>query len=71
MKKILGDKMKSRDVFAVISFRLSVIFNRSRKDLDIDNILQVDNVNKNGYDPKDYDFPHPNNIPPHLHERNI
>lgn len=50
MRKILGDKMKAREVFAVISFRLAVIFNRSRKDLEIDNIIQVNNVTKTGYD---------------------
>lgn len=50
IRKMFGDKVKVRLVFGVISFRLAVIFNRSRKDLIFDDIIKVDNINKSGYD---------------------
>lgn len=48
--KMFGSKLKARTVFAVISFRLSVIFNRSRKDTDLHKVVDVDNIGKSGYD---------------------
>lgn len=47
---MFGNKLKSRNVFAVISVRLAVIFNRNRKDISFSEIIQVENINKFGYD---------------------
>lgn len=50
LRKMFKDKIKSRSVFALISFRLAVIFNRSRKDVDFEQVVKIENANKNGYD---------------------
>lgn len=50
IRKMFGEKIKPRIVFGVISFRLAVLFNRSRKDIDFEKIIKVENVGKNSYD---------------------
>lgn len=50
MQKMFGEKVKTRIAFGVISFRLAVIFNRSRKDLVFDEIISIGSINKFGYD---------------------
>ncbi len=50
LRKMFKDKIKTRTVFALISFRLAVIFNRSRKDIDLVNVVAVENPHKIGYD---------------------
>jgi hypothetical protein len=37
-------------VWALIAFSLSVIFNRSRKNLDFGQLIRVENVTKSGFD---------------------
>lgn len=48
--KMYQNKPKVRIVWALIAFRLSVIFNRSRKNLDFGQLIRVENVSKNGFD---------------------
>ena len=48
--KMFNDKIKYRSLFALISFRLAVIFNRSRKDINWSEIIQVEKAHKTGYD---------------------
>ena len=43
------DKIKTTVVFALISFRLSVILNRGRKDFNFIEVLKIDNVTKTGF----------------------
>lgn len=50
LRKMFNDKIKYRPFFALLSFRLAVIFNRSRKDINWPEIIQVEKPHKNGYD---------------------
>lgn len=50
LRKMFNDKIKYRPLFALVSFRLAVIFNRSRKDIDWSEIIQVEKPHKTGYD---------------------
>lgn len=50
LRLMFGDKLKHRIVFAILSFRLSVIFNRNRKDVDFGTTIQTASVTKTGYD---------------------
>ncbi len=49
LRKMYRDKIKTTVVFALISFRLSVILNRGRKDFNFIEVLKVDNVTKSGF----------------------
>lgn len=42
-------RVKSRLLMMVLCFRLSVIFNRNRKDMPQNHILQVEDVSKEGF----------------------
>lgn len=46
------DRINSRVIYGLMAFRLSVIFNRSRKDIDFEQIIQIDNVTDQGFDLK-------------------
>jgi exopolyphosphatase/pppGpp-phosphohydrolase len=48
--KMLGDGLEWKIIIGVISFRLAVIFNRNRKDIDYKKIIKVENVTNKGYD---------------------
>lgn len=50
LNKTYKDRIKVRVIFCLIAFRLSVIFNRSRKDIDFEQIIKIDNVTKTGFD---------------------
>lgn len=50
LRRMFNDKIKYRPFFALLSFRLAVIFNRSRKDINWPEIIQVEKPHKNGYD---------------------
>jgi exopolyphosphatase/guanosine-5'-triphosphate,3'-diphosphate pyrophosphatase len=49
LRKMYRDKIKTGVVFALISFRISVILNRGRKDFNFIEVLKVDNVTKFGF----------------------
>lgn len=43
------EKAKNKLIYTLIAFRLSVIFNRSRKDIDFEKIIQIQNPGKTGF----------------------
>ncbi len=49
LRRLYKDKIKTKAIFAVISFRLSVIFNRSRKDIDFQSIIKIADATKNSF----------------------
>ncbi|MEN9945690.1 MAG: hypothetical protein RLZZ293_76, partial [Pseudomonadota bacterium] len=49
LKRVVRNKLKTNEIFGLIAFRLSVIINRSRKELNIFDLLKIDNVSKNGF----------------------
>ena len=49
LTKMYQNKPKIRIVWALISFRLSVIFNRSRKNIDFGQLIRIEDVTKNSF----------------------
>ena len=49
LNKSYKDKIKPRVIFSLIAFRLSVIFNRSRKDIDFSKVIKIDSVSQIGF----------------------
>lgn len=49
LRRMYKEKIKLKIIFALISFRLSVIFNRSRKDLNFEELISIKDTNRNGF----------------------